>query len=156
MRSKTRKRFDSVKEKLEKATREGISGEAGHNLKKAEKTAGKLVFDMVMNEEGSLAELRQLVSHGVIFQAFITAYDHRAAIMSRVNQDRSRAVMRGRIKLLNDWLDQNINKYHRRLEECAEDAAERIDGLCMTAGTVKKHITEYRKQNKTITSKSPN
>jgi hypothetical protein len=155
MKIKTRKRFDSVKEKLEKAKREaGILGL--HNLQEAEKTAGKLIFDMAINEEGSQAELRQLVSHGSILQAFFAGLDHRDAIMSRVNQDRSRAGMRDRIQLLYEWLDQNINSYRGRLEDCAEDAAERIDGLRMTAGTVKKHITQYRKQNKTITIKSPN
>jgi hypothetical protein len=54
------------------------------------------------------------------------------------------------------WLDQNISRYHKRLEDCAEDAAQQIAGLGMTAGTVKKHITAYRKEKGLVASKTEN
>ncbi len=160
MRTGMRQRYDLVKAALDKAAEELASGKQGilglHNLQEAEKEAGKLVFDMVLKDEGNGQELRQLVSHGVLIHTIISSFDHQSAIMSRVNQEKSRAGMRNRIKLLNDWLDQNISKYHKRLEDCAEDAVQQIAGLGMTAGTVKKHITAYRKEKGLAASKSEN
>ncbi len=149
MKDALQKRFDSVKGLLEKACQEFASGQSGilglHNLQRAQEEAGRLVFDMVMNGEGSVDELRQLVSHEVMLQTIFASWDHKSAIMSRINQDKSRAEMRERIQLLYDWLDLNIHKYVRRLDHCAEEAAQNIPDLHMTAGTVKKHITLYRK-----------
>ena len=149
MKGALRKRFDSVKGTLEKACQEFASGRSGilglHNLQKAQEEAGRLIFDMVMNGEGSVDDLRQLVSHEVILQTMFASWDHKSAIMSRINQDKSRAEMRERIQLLHNWLDLNIHKYAKRLEDCADDAAQNIPDLHMTSGTVKKHITTYRK-----------
>ena len=154
MKRETRKRYSSAKVKLEKAMAEIISGTNGivglDNLIKAQIEVGKLIFDMVLNEEGSDNDLKQLVSHGVLLQTILASLDHRNAVMSRINQEKSRQVMRDRIKILYDWLDQNIHNYHKRLDDCAEDAVEKIPDLGMTSGTVKKHITKYRNQNKTI------
>ena len=158
MRTEMRQRYDLVKAALDKAAEELASGKQGilglHNHQEAEKEAGKLVFDMVLKEEGNGQELRQLVSHGVLLHTIIASFDHQSAIMSRVNQDKSRAKMRDKVKLLFSWLDQNINKYPKRLEDCAEDAVEQIAGLDMTPGTVKKHITAYRKQKRLVASTS--
>lgn len=158
MKGPLRTRFESVKQKLENAVQEVASGRAGilgiHNLEKAQEEAGRLIFDMVMKGEGSIDELNQLVSHEVILQTIFASWDHRSAIMSRINQDKSRDKMRDRIQLLYNWLDLNIHKYIRRLEDCAEDAAQQIPGLQMTAGTVKRHITAYRKLNPLADSKS--
>ncbi len=158
MKRETRKRYSSAKIKLEKATAEIISGANGivglDNLIKAQIEVGKLIFDMVLNEEGSDNDLKQLVTHGVLLQTILASLDHRNAIMSRINQEKSRQVMRDRIKILYDWLDQNIHNYHKRLEECAEDVVDMIPDLGMTAGTVKKHITQYRNQNKAISKPS--
>jgi hypothetical protein len=84
------------------------------------------------------------------------ALDHRAAIMSRVNQNKSREAMRARIRLLYDWLDLNIDHYYGRLVVCAEAAVKQIDGLGMTEETVKKHISKYRKEKGLTVSLSPN
>ena len=145
---------------FEKAWNDQASGSAGilglAELTKVERAAGKLIFDMVMSEEGSDQDLRELVSQRVLLQTIFAAYDHRSAIMSRINQEKSRAGMRLRIDLLFDWLDQNIDKYRGRLEECAEDAVAQILGLDMTAGTVKKHITQYRKEKRLAGNKAEN
>ncbi len=160
MKQAMRKRFNLVKTALYKANKEIVSGKQGilglHNLQEAEKAAGKLLFDMVLKEEGNDQELGQLISHGVLLQMIIASLEHQSAIMSRVNQDKSRSGMRTRIKLLYNWLDKNINKYYKRLEDCAEDAVQQIAGLGMTAGTVKKHISTYRKEKGFATSKSEN
>ena len=150
MKAKVRDRYRSVMTALEKARKDMTSGKHGimaiEPLIKAEVEAGKLVFDMIMYEEGSDQDLQKLISQRVLLQTIIATLDHRAAIMSRVNQDKSRAPMRARCELLYMWLDQNISMYHGRLQDCAEDAVQQIAGLGMTAGTVKKHITAYRKQ----------
>jgi hypothetical protein len=160
MKAAIRKRYDSVKATLEKANKDMATGEYGimgiDSLRQAESAAGKLIFDMVMFEEGSNQDLQQLISHRVLLQTIFATLDHRAAIMSRVNQDKSRAPMRARIELLYMWLDQNISKYHKRLEDCAEDAVQQIAGLGMTAGTVKRHITAYRKEKGLVASKTEN
>jgi hypothetical protein len=160
MKAAMRKRYDAVKATLEKANKDMATGEYGimgiDSLRQAESAAGKLIFDMVIYEEGSDQDLQQLISHRVLLQTIFATLDHRAAIMSRVNQDKSRAPMRLRIELLYAWLDQNISRYPKRLEDCAEDAVEQIDGLGMTAGTVKKHITAYRRQKGLAASKSEN
>jgi len=160
MKAALRKRYDFVKSALYKAAEELTSGKQGilglHNLQEAEKTAGELLFDMVLKEEGNDQELSQLVSHGVLLQTIIASLDHQSAIISRVNQGKSRTVMRERINLLYDWLDQNLSGYHKRLEDCAEDAVQQIIGLGMAPGTVKKHITQYRKQKVPAVSKSSN
>ena len=160
MRTGMRQRYDLVKAALDRAVRELFSGKQGilglHKLQAAEKEAGKLVFDMVLKDEGNGQELRQLVSHGVLLHTIIASLDHQSAIMSRVNQEKSRAPMRARIELLYAWLDQNISKYPKRLEDCAEDAVQQIAGLGMTVGTVKKHITAYRKEKGLAASKTEN
>ena len=157
MKAAMRKRYDSVKATLESANKDMATGEYGimgiDSLRQAESAAGKLIFDMVMYEEGSEQDLQQLISHRVLLQTIFATLDHRSAIMSRVNQDKSRAGRREKIELLFSWLDKNISKYAKRLDDCAEDAAEQIDGLGMTGGTVKKHITQYRKQKGLATSK---
>jgi hypothetical protein len=62
--------------------------------------------------------------------------------------------MRLRRELLYDWLDQNIGRYSGSLDDCAEDAVEQISGLGMKPGTVKRHITQYRKE-KGLVAKKP-
>ena len=156
MKTHMRTRFDSVTERLEKATREAASGEAGilglYNLQEAEKTAGKLLFDLVMNEEGSQAELRELVSHAALFEIIIASIDHRSGLMSRVNQNKSRDSARKnkavKISKLHDWLEQNIDRYRKKLDLCAEHAVKQIEDLGMSEGAVKKYITAYRKEKK--------
>jgi hypothetical protein len=159
MKASMRKRYDLVKAALNQAEKDMASGAHGilaiDSLIKAETAVGKLVFDMVMHGEGSDQDLQKLVSHRVLLQVFFAGLDHRDAIMSRVNQEKSRVGMRARIRLLYDWLDQNIHRYHRRLEDCCEDAVQQIPSLRMTPGTVKKHITQYRKQKGLAAVKSP-
>ncbi len=158
MKASIRKRYDLVKAEINQAEKDMASGAKGilglHNLQKAEQKAGKLVFDMVIQEEGSRQDLQKLVSHRVLLQVFFAGLDHRDAIMSRVNQAKSRDGMRARIKMLYDWLDKNIHRYYRRLEDCSEDAVQQIPGLSMTPGTVKKHIAQYRKQKASAAVKS--
>jgi hypothetical protein len=160
MKAEMQKRYRSVIAALEKASKDIKLGEQGimavYALKKAEAAAGKLIFDMVMYEEGNDQDLQTLISQPVLLQTIFATLEHQSAIMSRVNQEKSRAGMRERIEVLYFWLDQNISKYPKRLEDCAEDAVEQIDGLDMTAGTVKKHITQYRKQKGLVTNKSVN
>jgi hypothetical protein len=150
MKAAMRKRYRFVMAALDKANKSTTSGEQGimavDALIKAETAAGKLVFDMVMYEEGSDQDLQRLISHRVLLQTIFATLDHRSAIMSRVNQDKSRAEMREKTEFLFSWLDQNISKYPKRLDDCAEDAVEQIADLGMTPGTVKKHITKYRKE----------
>lgn len=160
MKTDMRKRYRSVLAALDKANKDMATGKHGiigiDSLRQAESAAGKLLFDMVMYEEGSDQDLQRLISHRVLLQTIFATLDHRSAIMSRVNQDKSRAGMRDKIELLFSWLDQNISKYYKRLEDCAEDAVQQIAGLGMTAGTVKKHITAYRKEKGLAASKSEN
>jgi hypothetical protein len=158
MKASMLKRYDLVKAALNQAEKDMTSGAHGilaiDSLIKAETEAGNLVFDMVMHEKGSAKDLQKLVSHRVLLQVILAGLDHRNMIMSRVNQEKSRDGMRTRIRLLYDWLDQNIHHYQRRLEDCSEDAVQQIPGLRMTPGTVKKHITQYRKQKALAAVKS--
>jgi hypothetical protein len=160
MKAAIQKRYRSVMTALDKAKKDMATGKHGivaiDTLRKAESAAGKLIFDMVMYEEGNDQDLQKLISQPVLLQTIFATLDHQSAIMSRVNQDKSRAGMRERIELLYSWLDQNIHLYYRRLEDCAEDAVEQINGLGMTVGTVKKHITKYRKQIGLVANKSVN
>ena len=150
MKAELLERYRSVMNALEKARKDMTSGKHGimaiEPLIKAEAEAGKLVFDMVMYEEGRDQDLQRLISHRVLLQTIITTLDHRSIIMSRFNQDKSRAKMREKKKLLFEWFDKNIHKYKGKLEQCAEDAVEQIPGLGLKSGTVKKYITEYRKE----------
>ena len=150
MKAAMRKRYDSVKATFEKANKDMATGEHGimsiDLLRSAETAAGKLVFDMVMCEEGSDQDLQRLISRRVLLQTIFATLDHRSAIMSRVNQDKSRAKMRERKKVLFAWLDKNIHKYKRKLEQCAEDAVEQIPDLGLKSGTVKTYITEYNNE----------
>ncbi len=151
MKANLRKQYCSVVTALEKARKDMTSGKHGimaiEPLIKAETQAGKLVFDMLMYEEGSNQDLQRLISHRVLLHTIFATLDHRSAIMSRVNQDKSRAKMREREKVIFAWLDKNIHKYKGKLEQCAEDAVEQIPDLGLKPGTVKKYITEYRKEN---------
>jgi len=63
--------------------------------------------------------------------------------------------MREKKKLLFEWLDKNIHKYKGKLEQCAEDAVEQIPGLGLKSGTVKKYITEYRKEKGLSVDQAP-
>ena len=158
MKISMRKRYDLVKAAMDKAKQGMASGKHGilaiDSLIEAETAAGKLVFDMLFCDQGDDEDLQPLVSKRVLLQLIYATVDYRSSIQSRINQEKSRAGMRGRIKLLYTWLDHNIASYPQRLEKCAEDAAEQINGLRMAAGTVKKHITQYRKLNKPTTNKS--
>jgi len=160
MKAAMQKRYDSVKAELEKANKDMTSGKHGimaiEPLRQAESAAGKLIFDMVMYEEGSDQDLQQLISHRVLLQTIFATLDHRSAIMSRVNQDKSRAKMREREKVIFAWLDQNIHKYKGKLEQCAEDAVKQIPELGLKPGTVKRIITKYRKQKRLVASKAEN
>ncbi len=159
MKAELLERYRSVMTTLEKARKDMTSSKHGimaiEPLIKAEVEAGKLVFDMIMYEEGSDQDLQKLISQRVLLQTIIATLDHRAAIMSRVNQDKSRAPMRARRELLYMWLDQNISMYHGRLQDCAEDAVQQIAGLGMKAGTALRHITTYRKEKGLSGKQSP-
>jgi len=148
MKDAMQERYDSVKAELEKANKDMATGEHGimsiDSLRPEELAAGKLIFDMVIYKEGRDQDLQRLISHRVLLGAFLATIDHQKAVMSRVNQDKSRAQPRARIELLYAWLDQNISKYYKRLEDCAEDAVKQIPKLGMKPGTVKRHITAYR------------
>jgi hypothetical protein len=160
MKAAMRKRYTLVNAELDRARKNAASGCNGISglvdLDKAEFAAGQLIFDMVLSEEGSDQELKRLVSRRVLYQTIIATFNHQSAIMSRINQERSRVGIRARIKLLYDWLDQNIGRYPKRLEDCAEDAVAQIPGLKMTAGTVKRHITQYRKEKQLAGRKAEN
>lgn len=150
MKANLRKQYHSVMTALEKARKDMTSGKHGimaiEPLRQAESAAGKLIFDMVMYGEGSDQDLQQLISHRVLLETFLATIDHRSAIMSRVNQDKSRAKMREREKVIFAWLDKNIHKYKGKLEQCAEDAVEQIPDLGLKPGTVKKDIAKYRRE----------
>lgn len=93
MKANLRKQYCSVVTALEKARKDITSGKHGimaiEPLIKAETQAGKLVFDMVMYGEGSNQDLQRLISHRVLLHTIFATLDHRSAIMSRVNQDKS-------------------------------------------------------------------
>lgn len=158
MKAKVRDRSRSVMTALEKARKDMTSGKHGimaiEPLRQAESAAGKLIFDMVMYKEGSDQDLQQLISHRVLLETFLATIDHQKVVMSRFNQEKSRAKMREREKVIFAWLDQNIHKYKGKLEQCAEDAVEQIPNLGLKPGTVKKDIAKYRKQKRLVVSKS--
>ena len=95
MKAAMRKRYAMVKAQLDQARNGVASGGKGilvlGKLIEAEIAAGKLIFDMVLSDEGSGQDLQSLVSHRALFQMIVAALDHRDAIMPRVYQDRSRA-----------------------------------------------------------------
>jgi hypothetical protein len=159
MKAKVRDRYRSVMTALEKARKDMTSGKHGimaiEPLRQAESAAGKLIFDMVMYKEGSDQDLQQLISHRVLLETFLATIDHQKMVMSRFNQEKSRAKMREKKKLLFEWLDKNIHKYKGKLEQCAEDAVEQIPGLGLKSGTVKKYIAEYRKEKGLSVGQAP-
>ena len=152
MKAAMRKRYVSVKAALDEAREAMATGKYGilaiGNLEKAEADAGKLLFEMLFSDQGDEEDLWPLLSKGSLLQMMYATVDARGSIQGRINQEKSREGMREKIKVLYDWLDQNIHKYHRRLARCAEDAVDQIPGIDMTVETVQKHITAYRKQKR--------
>ena len=160
MKAAMQKRYGSVKAELEKAKKDMASGKKGilgpYYLEEAEKKAGKLIFDMLFSDQGSEKDLHPFLSKRILLEMMYATVDARNSIQGRVNQEKSRGARKKHLSLLYAWLDQNIHRYQRKLEQCAEDAVEQIAGLDMTPGTVKKHITAYRKQKRLAASKSEN
>ena len=160
MKAAMRKRYVSVKAALDEAREAMATGKYGilaiGNLEKAEADAGKLLFEMLFSDQGDEEDLWPLLSKGSLLHMMYATVDARGSIQGRINQEKSRNTRKKQLALLYAWLDQNISKYYKRLEDCAEDAALKIAGLGMTAYTVKKHITTYRKQKGLAISKSEN
>jgi len=111
--------------------------------------AGKRLFWMVMNEEGSLADLEALVSHKALLWMAIEAIDHRNAITSRINNTKSRASAGEKSaawkKTLHEWLDRNISAYKGNLDGCANAACEHFPILEVKWSSVRREISRYGK-----------
>jgi len=150
MKATMRKRYVSIKTSLDRANKDMATGKYGilaiDNLIKAEASAGKLLYEMLFCDQGNDEDLQPLISKRVLLHLIYATADNQEAIKARINQEQSRHTRKKRLALLYDWLDQNIHKYKGRLEDCAEDAVQQIAGLDMAVGTVKKHITTYRRE----------
>ncbi len=156
MQKKFRDRYRRVTAALLKAKAQIASGQTGiaglHQYTQAQKDAGKLMFDLVLNEDGTDEDLQMLMSHAALFEVILASLDHRSAIMSRVNQEKSRGIARksqqDAEQKLFAWLDREIKNYKGRLEQCAADAVTNVIGLGRGMDWVRKQITKYRKQKK--------
>ena len=119
---------------------------------KAQKEAGKNLFDMVVNEEGTDDELRALVTQRSLLELLLLTIDHQKTIRARVNSQKSNeeaSIVKQRQQLiLHEWLDNNIQKYSGKLDTCAEQAIQQIKGLGRGYEWVRKEITAYRKNKK--------
>lgn len=103
---------------------------------------------MVLEERGTEAELRQLVTHRSLFELIQFVVDFHTSVKARVNQEKSKIAANNAkekaIAVLHGWLDANIDRYCGDLDGCAE-AAKSVDGLGRGFDWIRKEITKYRK-----------
>ncbi|PRY97709.1 hypothetical protein BCM14_2173 [Jezberella montanilacus] len=116
---------------------------------KTQRRAAEKIFSMVLKEQGSDADLKQLVTRGSLLELIFLLIDHTKTVRARGAQRKSSLVASlakaKAIKILYDWLDKNIHKYSGRLAACSEDATQ-IPGLGRGDSFVTKHIARYRKE----------
>lgn len=115
----------------------------------AQRRAAEKMFSMVLKEQGSDAELKQLVTRGSVLELIFFLIDHTKTMRARGAQNKSTLVASlakaKAVKILYDWLDKNIHKYSGRLADCIEDATQ-IPGLGRGDSFVTKQIARYRRE----------
>ena len=116
---------------------------------KAQQRAAQKIFSMVMNEQGSDADLKYLVTRDSIRELIFFMVDHTTSMRAVGAQGKSKVVASlakaKAIKILYEWLDKNIHKYSGRLAACKEEAMQ-IPGLGRGDSFVEKQITNYRRE----------
>jgi hypothetical protein len=118
---------------------------------KAQRRAAEKIFSMVLNEQGSDTDLKQLVTRESLLELIFLLIDHTRAESARGAQKKSTLVASSAkakaIKILYDWLDKNIHKYRGsgRVAACKEDATQ-IPGLGRGDSFVEKQIARYRRE----------
>lgn len=116
---------------------------------KAQRRAAEKIFSMVLKEQGSDADLKQLVTRGSLLELIFLLIDHTKAVRARGAQKKSvvtASLAKAKaVKILYEWLDKNIHKYSGRLAACKEDATQ-IPGLGRGDSFVEKQIANYRRE----------
>jgi hypothetical protein len=120
---------------------------------KKQKADGALLLEMVLGEQGDDRDLQGLVSHRALLELILLTIDHQEAIRVRFNNEKSRQSARkkkiARQADLYAWLDKNIDRFKKRLDECAYEASEALYGSEKNFSTIRKEISQYRKIRKT-------
>jgi len=135
----------------EQTLRLGIEGL--YEWHKEQVANGKKLFRLVQNESATDDELKSLVTHRSLLELIFTVIDLQKSLRAIVNQQKSnepKAQARVfALRQLYQWLDENLQDYEGRLEECAEVAAVEIKGLDRGESWIRKEIALYRRRLRT-------
>jgi hypothetical protein len=115
------------------------------------KADARKIFSMVTEEWGSHAELRQLVRHDSLLELIGLSIDLAIATRPMANGIKSRAkasiARAGQLRILHEWLDQNLWRYKGQLDLCALDAYNR-SGTSRSPDWVRRELSAYRSSQK--------
>lgn len=110
------------------------------------------LFRLLLEEEGTDADINDLVTRESLFQLVLHTVDHAKTVRAKVNSAKSNLVSikarKEKIALLHQWLDQHIGKYKGKLDLCADHASKQILGLGRGFTWCREEITNYRKLKK--------
>ena len=119
-----------------------------HHIEDQKKAARK-IFQLVTEERGTDIEVQALATKGAVLELIFLMIDLTKGSRAVANQVKSKdAAGLAKIKaqkLLYDWLDKNIVKFPRQLDNCALKAEIEIKGLGRGFDWIRSEITDYRK-----------
>jgi hypothetical protein len=114
-----------------------------------QKKAAKKIFQLVTEERGTDIEVQALATKGAVRELIFLMIDLTKGSRAVANQAKSKdAAGLAKVKaqkLLYDWLDKNLIKFPRQLDNCAIRAEIEIQGLGRGFDWIRSEITEYRK-----------
>lgn len=127
---------------------EGGIGAILHSIEDQKKAARK-IFQLVTEERGTDTEIQALATKGAVRELIFLMIDLTKGSRAVANQAKSKdAAGLAKVKaqkLLYDWLDKNIVKFPRQLDNCALKAEIEIQGLGRGFDWIRSEISHYRK-----------
>jgi hypothetical protein len=114
------------------------------------KSDAKTIYSMVTKEQGTMSELKNLVTHESIYQLIMFCFDLaiKSGPIAQGRKSRQKATKESIdvTQRLYQWLDKNIHKYPRLLKRCYIDARDELK-IDRSLSWIEKKVTEYKKQN---------